>query len=349
MKIVALAWALLIAVAGALLMFQLHRGVELQTDLTALLPFEEQDATVRSAKDRVTEMLTERVFLLVGDNDRANARAGGAMLAKALTDSGLTRAVTYRTLSDGLKSLGEMYFPYRFGLLADVDRERLTQNKAGQIVDRAIANVYGPSSIVDANLLRRDPFLLMPEFLSDLPMPAARLVPDDGVLTTRDDGKTWVLLIAQLNGNVYSGAFQDRFIATLNAAEGRLNARMPQLQLLRVGAIFYAQAGGKSATTETTRIGLVSFVGTVILILIVFRATRPVWLTLIAIGVGVLCGFAVCVSIFGGIHVAVLLFGVSLNGIAIDYCLQYVSARFGADAGTPHDRLRRVLPRITMR
>ena len=49
------------------------------------------------------------------------------------------------------------------------------------------------------------------------------------------------------------------------------------------------------------------------------------WLTLLAIGVGVLCAFAVCVSIFGGLHVAVLLFGVGLNGIAIDYCLQYVT------------------------
>jgi predicted exporter len=125
MKTVAFAWVLVVAVAGALLMFQLHRGVQLQTDLTALLPFEEQDATIRTAKDRVTEILTERVFLLVGDNDRANARAGGAMLAKTLTDSGMTRAVTYRTLSDSLKSLGEMYFPYRLGLLADVDRERL--------------------------------------------------------------------------------------------------------------------------------------------------------------------------------------------------------------------------------
>jgi predicted exporter len=348
MKIVAFAWALVVAAAGALLMFQLHRGIQLQTDITALLPFEEQDATTRSAKDRVTQILTERVFFLVGDNDRANARAGGAMLAKALTDSGMTRAVTFRTLSDSIKSLGEMYFPYRFGLLADVDRDRLRQNKAGQIVDRAIANVYGPSSIVDANLLRRDPFLLMPEFLSDLPMPAARLVPDDGVLTTRDRGKTWVLLIAQLNDNVYSGAFQDRFIATLNAAEGRLNALMPGLQLLRVGAIFYAQAGAKSATTETARIGVVSVVGTIVLILVVFRAMRPVWLTLIAIAVGILCGFAACVSMFGGIHAAVLLFGVSLNGIAIDYCLQYVSARFGPDAGSPHNRLRRVLPGITL-
>ena len=134
----------------------------------------------------------------------------------------------------------------------------------------------------------------------------------------------------------------------LNAAERSLRAEMPHLQILRVGAIFYAQAGAKSATTETTRLSVVSFVGTVILILVVFRAIRPVWLTLLAIGVGVLCAFAVCVSIFGGLHVAVLLFGVSLNGIAIDYCLQYVTARFGADAGTPHDRLRHVLPGITL-
>ena len=191
MKIAALAWALVVATAGATLVPQLRRGIELQTDITALLPFEERDATIRRAKDRLTEILTERVFLLVGDNDRANALAGGATLAKALSDSGMTKAVTYRTRSDSLKSLSEMYFPYRFGLLSNADRERLKENKGEQILDRAIASVYGPSSMVDANLLRRDPFLLMPEFLSNLPMPAARLTPDDGVLTTRNGGQTW--------------------------------------------------------------------------------------------------------------------------------------------------------------
>ena len=348
MKIAAFAWGLVVAAACAMLVLQLHRGVELQTDMTALLPFEERDVFVQRAKERVSEILTARVFLLVGDNDRANARAGGATLAKALADSGMTKAVTYRIRSDSLISLGAMYFPYRFGLLTDADRERLQHNQGAQIVDRAIASVYGPSSIADVNLLRHDPFLLMPEFLSNLPMPVARFTPDDGVLSTRDGDETWVLLAAQLNGNVYAGAFQDRFIATFNAAERKLNATMPHLQVLRVGAIFYAQAGAKSATSETTRLSIVSLVGTIVLILIVFRALRPLWLTLLAIAVGVLCAFAVCLSIFGGLHVAALLFGVSLIGIAIDYCLQYVSARFGVDAGPPHDRLRHVLPGITL-
>ena len=77
---------------------------------------------------------------------------------KRSTDSGMTKSVTYRTRSDSLKALGEMYFPYRFGLLGDADRERLQENKGEQIVDRAIASVYGPSSMVDANLLRQRSF-----------------------------------------------------------------------------------------------------------------------------------------------------------------------------------------------
>ncbi|HXN86115.1 MAG TPA: MMPL family transporter [Candidatus Binataceae bacterium] len=348
MKIAALVWGLVVAAVGVTLLLQFHRGIELQTDMTALLPTEERDASLQRAKDQVTEILAKRIFVLIGDDDRSNARAAGAALAKALEGSGMTTAVTYRIRQDSLKSLGTMYFPHRFGLLTDADRERLRQNHGDQIVDRAIASVYGPSSIADANLLRHDPFLLMPEFLSHLPLPVARLTPDDGVLSTRDGGKTWVFLVAQINGNVYSGAFQDRFISTFDATERKLRATMPHLQVLRVGAIFYAHAGAKSSTDETTRLSIVSLVGTIVLILVVFRALRPLWLTLLAIAVGVLCAFAVCLSIFGGLHVAALLFGVSLIGIAIDYCLQYVSARLGTEAGPPSERLRQVLPGITL-
>src|ERR1039458_5909706 len=178
MKIAALAWGLMVAAACVMLLFQFHKGVELQTDMTALLPTEERDALGQRAKDLVTGILAKRVFILVGDDDRSNAQAGGAALAKALEDSGMTTAVTYRIRQDSLKSLGAMYFPYRFGLLTAADRERLQQNHGAQIVDRAIASVYGPSSIADANLLRRDPFLLIPEFLTNLPMPEARATAD---------------------------------------------------------------------------------------------------------------------------------------------------------------------------
>jgi predicted exporter len=348
MKAAALAWGLVVAAAFAMLLLRLHRGVELQTDMTALLPIEERDPFLQRAKDRVNRLLAQRIFVLVGADDRFSARAGGGSLAKALLASGMTTALTYRIRQDNLKALGAMYFPYRFGLLTAADRELLQRDQGSQIVDRALASIYGPSSIADAELLRRDPFFLIPQFLSNLPTPVTRLTPDDGVLSTSDGGKTWVLLVAQLDGDVYSGTFQDRFVSAFNAAQRKLRATIPGVQVLRVGAIFYARAGAKSATNETTGLSIVSLFGTITLILIVFRALRPLWLTLITIGVGVLCAFAVSLWVFGGIHIVALLFGVSLIGIAIDYCLQYVSARFGPGSAPPNERLLQVLPGIML-
>jgi predicted exporter len=348
MKRAAIAWLIVVAGAAAFLIFQLNRGVALQTDLTALLVQEKGDAAMRRAVDLATARLSQRIFILVGDDDRIAARKAGASLAESLERSGLTLATTYLLPPDRLTALGTMYFPYRFGLLTADERDLLQQNEGNQIVDRAIASVYGPESFADAAMLRRDPFLLLPAFLSSLPLPLAHVGLDDGVLTIRDGAKTWVMISAQLTGNVYSLAYQDRFMAIFDASMRMLQARTPGLEILRAGAIFYAQRGAKSSIRETSVIATVSMAGTIILILAVFHDARPLWLTLLAIGVGVLCAFSVCLTIFGGIHVVVLLFGVSLIGIAIDYCLQYITARFGPDSGSPHERLRRVLPGITL-
>ena len=348
MRRAAFAWLLVVGGAAALLIFNLHRGVALQTDLTALLVQEKGDAALRQADDLAADRLAQRVFILAGDDDRAAARQAGAAIAGALERSGLTVAVTYRLPPASLTALGAMYFPYRFALLTAQERDLLEHNQGGHIVNRALASVYGPEGIADAAMLRRDPFLLLPAFLADLPLPLAHVALDDGVLTVRDGGKTWVLIAAQLKGKVYSLAFQDRFIAAFDETASSLRARTPGLELLRVGAIFYAHRGAQSAIHETSLIALVSMAGTIFLILAVFRDLRPLGLTLLAIAVGVVCAFSACLSIFRGIHVVVLLFGVSLIGIAIDYCLQYITTRFGPDSGSPYTSLRRVLPGITL-
>src|ERR1700724_1176084 len=84
MKIAALAWGLVVAAACVMLLFQFHRGIELQTDMTALLPTEERDAVRQRAKDQVTEILAKRIFILIGDDDRSNARSAGMAMTKAL-------------------------------------------------------------------------------------------------------------------------------------------------------------------------------------------------------------------------------------------------------------------------
>jgi len=80
-----------------LLMFQVHRGVELPDRSHRPPAIRGTDATIRSAKDRVTELLTWSAFFYSSVTTiEPMPRPAGRCSRKALTDSGMSRAVTYR-------------------------------------------------------------------------------------------------------------------------------------------------------------------------------------------------------------------------------------------------------------
>ena len=78
MNAVAAAWLILVVVAGAYLGFRIQQGIGFQTDLMALLPQADRDPDLRHAKDQVARSLGQRIVLLIGHEDRDQARAAGA-------------------------------------------------------------------------------------------------------------------------------------------------------------------------------------------------------------------------------------------------------------------------------
>jgi predicted exporter len=348
MRLAALLWLAVVLAAGLYLGWRLHEGLAFRTDLLALLPREAQDPAAQHADDVVTAALSRQIMVMVGDRDRDQARAAATAIAETLTRSKLVTLTTDSFGKDRLRKIGELYFPYRRGLLSAQDRTLLLEGNPEAVSTNALSQVFGLVGMADAKLLRRDPYLLLPGFLTHLPVPLSRLSLDDGLLAVRDGDSYWVLLAGQITGDPYALAFQDSLTQTLDGALAAQKSAHPNLQSLRLGAVFFAKAGAEQATSETSKIGFVSIAGTVLLVLFVFRAVRPLLLTLLAIGVGVLVSFAACLSLFGELHVMALLFGVSLIGVAVDYSLQYLSEIFAAEGGTPRERLRRVRVGITI-
>lgn len=347
-RLAALVWLIVVAAAGAYLGVRVHNGLHFRTDLMALLPRDEQDPNLQKANDAVTGALSRQVVVLVGHTDRNQARAAAAAISDILKKSNLVEIVTSSFGSDRLKQVGELYYPYRGGLLSDGDRRRLQEGGGQEIATRALSQVYGLVGMGDARLLRADPFLLMPAFLAELPSPLSRLSLDDGMLTVRDQGTTWIFIAGRLHGDPYALDVQERLARTLDGSVGAQRAAHAGLEVLRLGAVFFAQAGATQAMSETSTIGIASAIGTVVLVLAVFRALAPLWLNLLAVAVGIMTALSTCLLIFGDLHVAALLFGVSLIGIAIDYGLQYCSELFAPEPATPRRRLRRVLIGITV-
>lgn len=342
-KGLALLW-LLVAVAATLhVVVKSWHGLPMQTDLMALLPSEERDGAVHAAKTRMAREVSQRVVILVGHTDRAQARQAAQNLRDGLVAAGVLEAAGDVPAPEALRRLGQTYFPHRAGLLAEADRLRLADGHADDVVQRAMAQIYGVGGMADARLLAADPFLLFPAFLTDLPVPASRLSMDDGWPVVSDGGTNWVLISGKLTGEAYALETQDRFMAAYDA----LSAQTLDVRVLRLGAVFYAQAGAQQAMSETSFIGTASLVGSVALILVVFRAASPLMLSVLAMAAGMAFATSVSLLLFGRLHAAAMMFGASLIGVAVDYSLHYFAQVFTGHTD-PHDRLHHVMPGLVL-
>src|SRR5262249_40723854 len=236
------------------------------------------------------------------------------------------------------------YFPYRNALLSAADRATLEEGHGGDIAKRALAQTFGFASPVDSGLIAADPFLLLPSFLSTLPSPLGRLTLDDGLLTVADAGMTWVVVPMTLRHETFDLNVQDGLVT----AVAQVARSMPDVKVLRLGAVFFADQGARMAIDEVTVLTIIETIGTVLLIVGVFRCLSPLFLNLLALVVGIGVAFAGTFLVFGEIHVAALLFGTSLIGVAVDYGLHYCATAFGIATATRKQRLAYVLPAITL-
>ncbi|HEX4368792.1 MAG TPA: hypothetical protein VH023_18285 [Rhodopila sp.] len=343
----ALLWLAIVLTAAAYLAWRVETGLTFRTDLMALLPTDQQDTAMQKASEAVTQTLSRQIVLLTGDSNRATARAAAQNLSDTLGKSGLFTPINTTIDANRIRRIGAFYAPYRSGLLSAPDRDLLLAHKGATIATRALSQVYGFIGLGDAKLLQADPFLLMPSFFANLPLPMSSLTPDDGMLSVTRDGRTWVLTAGELTRDPYALNTQRRLSAVLDPAIQQLRVQHPALETLRLGAVFFARAGADQAMGETSTIGIVSTIGTILLVLAAFRALTPLWLSLLVIGAGIVTALSGSLLLFGDLHVGAMLFGTSLIGVAVDYSLQYCTETF-TNEPSPPARLRRVLWGITL-
>jgi predicted exporter len=232
--------------------------------------------------------------------------------------------------------------------MTPADHASLAANHGEEIAERAMAQVFTVGGIVNARLLRTDPFLLLQAFMIDLPLPLSRLALDDGMLTVTDRGIVWIAVLGNLTGEPFALATQERLVGTFQQSAARLQSRYAGLKLKRLGAVFFAQQGSKRALTEASWLSSASILGSMALIISVFRRFVPLLGNMLVVVVGIGVGLAASLWLFGDLHVAALLFGTSLIGMAVDYGLFYTTSVLDPAAKTPFERLQLTIRGMTL-
>src|SRR5262249_31429537 len=158
MRKLAVVWAGIILLSVCYLTSRIYQGLPLRTGLLALLPREDQDPALRRANDAISRSLARRVIALVGHSSREHAREAAERFAASIATTRVLEPKSDILDADQIKRLGQLYFPYRRGLLAKADRDLLIAGRGEEVATRAIAEVFGVGSFADGDLIRADPF-----------------------------------------------------------------------------------------------------------------------------------------------------------------------------------------------
>ena len=338
---------LLLALLGAWLLF--GRGSSpIQTDLLAMLPATERNPLAEVAAQRLAHANGDRVILLVANADDDRAKAAARELGRVLAKDPVFASVTAELPPFDLQQLVAPYLAHRFMLLGDADRNALAQ--PGYSAVQALAQrVNEPFATGVGTRLQDDPFGWLQHWLDQQPWSRSPLLPEDNLLTAHRDDGSYVLVTATLDGSSYDDVIQRRALHALDQAEQTIEYDQPGTRILRTGALFYAAAARAGAEHDMHLVGLVSTLGIALLLLGVFRSPGPLLLAFLSTAIGILAATTLSVLIFGQIYLLTLVFGAALLGEAVDYSIQYLSARANAgDAWEPRKGLSQIRPALLL-
>ncbi|CAM3819670.1 MMPL family transporter [Avibacterium endocarditidis] len=318
---VRLAYVISLVFCVAVLAVFIWRGNWLQTDLQALLPKDQQWQAVQQQVDKQQEQqLNRKIIALVGSPQAHQALQLSQQIAQRWRESGLFSQVAsefqpdLNQLREGVKALAFATLP------VDIRTQLIQQpHQYFQQYAEQISNPFAAQSLLplDQDWLGFGRFTLaQAQSQSNVQWQA-----ESGALTVNEQGKTWVLLQGELapkNWLTPPLALQQLI------AQNQHLVQEQGAEMAITGASLFALQAKQGAERESQLMSGFGIGLTLILLLMVFRSLRVLWL-FFPISAGVLVGLVVTLAWFGQVHILTLVIGTSLIGVLIDFPLHWLS------------------------
>lgn len=340
-----LIWSVVTVLLLGLAAVQFLSGSSFESSLFRLLPQEDRDPSVELSRQFFQRRLARDLFVLVGHPDPDEATAGAREVRSFLTRSGQLTSSAVASPTETAESFYQLYFPYRDRVLAPDVRSRLSSERGVvELLRENEERLYSPMSSAFAWSLTKDPILLFPRFLDSLPGPPGDLRWEDGELRIVAPDRTYVLVRGTLQFDPDDRTRTFQFSSDHGSLRQTLEERDAGYRVLASGWVLHAIEGRRAAETDVRRLTLFSVIGVATLCLFVSFSVGSLFHLFMPILFGLLLALTTTRLVFGEIHLLTLGFGTSLVGISVDYVFHFLCAR----GNSPHDRLVRVRPAITV-
>lgn len=317
-------WWLLVVMGLMLALGYLILNSKLNSSVLSLLPKEQTHDVPTELINGFQDRLDKQLVWLIKSTDPHNL-APITWWYQNLKQQSFIAEVNGLIDENFQQNWGTFTYQYRYQLLDAKTIERL---KTGTQFSWIQSQLYSPFSGVSAAELNHDPLLLTRSSQLNQLSDTHHLTIKNNWLAAQDaQGDIWYMIYAELNGSSFNMNASHQMVTQLNLLAEQLKTKWPDTQILKRGVLFYSDHASTEAKADITTIGSLSIIGIIILMITVFRSVRPVFLSLLSIFIGMICGLVAVLSIFGEIHIMTLVMSTSIIGITIDYSLHYLTER----------------------
>lgn len=315
----------------------------LETSFLALLPSSEQQPEIAKATRQHNELNNRKVIWLAGAATSQEAINHAQKLKQQLEQSRLFNKVVLEFPQQQYIEQYRQLFLYRYQLLDAQTQEMLVKNPEA-LTRQNLEILNSPIGQMQAADLERDPSLIFSRYFSA--QNPVKLNLEQGIVVLSDQHRFWALLLTDLQDERLQLDKLETLSSLVNSATGQINADGGEL--LVSGMALFTAHGAESAKQEISTVGIGSSLGIIVLLWATFRSVRPLLLSSLAIGSGLLAALVICVLFFGKIHILTLVFGASLIGVADDYAQHFLCDSFGEKDWNPRKGLKFILPGLSL-
>ncbi|MFZ2171917.1 MAG: MMPL family transporter [Methylococcaceae bacterium] len=311
----------------------------LETGFLALLPVTEQKPEIAKATKQHNESMARNVIWLSGAATSQDAIVRAQQLKQQLQLSGLFNRIVLEFSAQNYRESYQHLFPFRYQLLDSQSKLTLTLNPK-ELIAQNLEILYSPIGQMQSADLERDPLLLFSRYFNA--QNPVKLSVEQGVVILHDEQKYWAVLVTDLQDTTNKLEKLETLLDLAGSAQSQAQAAGGDLMVS--GMPLFTAVGSRSANQEISTVGIGSSVGILLLMLLTFRSPRPLLLSFLAIGSGMVSALVLSVLFFGKINIITLVFGASLIGVADDYAVHFFCDSFGSEDWNPRRGLRYILP-----
>lgn len=329
---------------AALSAWQWRGAAPISASLLDILPQGAADPLQDFAQQRMQEPLDRELIVLLRHPDGAQAtQVFAEQLAQQWRASGIYQQVDNQLTLD-IAAVRQQLLADRSNLLPQAVREQLATQPELYFQQR-LAELFDPLNGFALISPEHDWLGLTAKIQKNIQLDSRVQVDSSGYLFVEHADQYWVLLRARTHDSAFSGSVALQVSEQVQLARTALVAAGGEL-LASSGLLFAAQ-GQTQAASEMQWLGGLSLLGSLLLIIAVWRSASSLVALLPAV-FGLWVGVTVCIALYGQIHVLTLVLGASLIGVTIDFPMHYLSKAWTLQPWRSWAVLRATLPGLSL-